>query len=131
MVGISFKRIMQGLPFDSRRLLARSYLALVLVMLAVPSLTDVVHVAPSALGAYVSNVVLLGLSLVDLVLRGFIDLSGARGADSVQLAEQPTTLGWMLAALGVFVLSALAVALLAMMARKGDGHGAHATGGKQ
>lgn len=188
MTGKPFERILEATLFGSRWLLAPLYLglALVLVMIAAQFVMEVVHLAPSALGADASKVVLLALSLVDLVLlanlvlmvmlggyehlvstidiqaaqrpawllkldtnglkvklfgsivgisaiqvlRGFMDLSSMRGTDPAQLAEQRTTLGWMLAAHGVFVLSALAVALGAMMARKGDDHGAHAAGGK-
>jgi len=63
---------------------------------------------------------IVGISAIQ-VLRAFMDLGTMRNADPAQLAEHRTTLGWMLAAHGVFVLSALAVAVGARLTHHGHG----------
>ena len=70
---------------------------------------------------------IVGISAIQ-VLRAFMDLGSMQGADPALLAERRTTLGWMLAAHGVFVLSALAVAFGARLASQDHSRSGHASG---
>ena len=63
---------------------------------------------------------IVGISAIQ-VLRAFMDLGTMQGADPAQLAERRTTLGWMLAAHAVFVLSALAVTFGARLSKQDQG----------
>ena len=63
---------------------------------------------------------IVGISAIQ-VLRAFMDLGAMQSADPAQLAERRTTLGWMLAAHAVFVLSALAVTFGARLSKQDHG----------